>query len=306
MEEILRFETISQYNQFNNQETFHPLVSVIDFTKAAPRKLRKAFYGFYLMILKEAVCGDIRYGHSRYDYEEGTLVFIGPGQIFGSNSGEQMYKPKGIGIAFHPDLIKGSTLGAKIWEYTFFSYQLNEALHISDREKNLILDHLQKIQFELQHTLDKHSKRLLINNLELLLNYCLRFYDRQFSARDTINQGILGKFEQLLTQFFVETQTTDLGLPSVTYFAEKLNLSPHYFGDLVRKETGKTALEIIQSKLIDEAKERIHHPDRTMSEVAFSLGFKYPQHFTRLFKQQVGLTPRAYRNQLYSTQTNQT
>lgn len=300
MEEILRFDTITQYNQFNNQETLHPLVSVIDFTKAAPRKLRKALYGFYIMILKEAVCGDIRYGNSTYDYQEGTLVFIGPGQIFGSNSGEQMYKPKGIGIAFHPDLIKGTTLGAKIADYTFFSYRMNEALHVSDLEKKLILDTLHKIQFELQHALDKHSKNLLVNNLELLLNYCLRFYDRQFITRETLNQGILGKFEQVLAQFFVETQTTDLGLPSVAYFAEKLHLSPNYFGDLVRKETGKTALELIHLKLIDEAKERIHQPQVSVSEVAYSLGFKYPQHFTRLFKQQVGLTPSEYRNQISS------
>jgi len=299
MEEILRFETVSQYNQFNNQETLHPLVSVIDFARASPRKLRKTYYGFHLLIFKDAVCGDIRYGHSKYDYEEGTLVFIGPGQVFGSDSGQEKYQPKGVGIAFHPDLIKGTTLGANIQDYTFFSYQVNEALHVSDAERKLILDQLQKIEFELRHPIDKHSKSLLINNLELLLNYCLRFYDRQFIMRDPINQGILGKFERLLSQFFSSPLPQEIGLPTVSYFAEQLNLSPHYFGDLVRKETGKTALELIQLKLLDEAKERIHHPYLSLSEIAYSLGFKYPQHFTRLFKQHMGITPSEYRNQLF-------
>lgn len=301
MEEILQFETIHSYNQFNNQETLHPLVSVIDFEKAAPRKLRKAYYGFYLVILKDAVCGDIRYGHSLYDYAEGTLVFIGPRQVFGSDSGEEKYQPKGIGLAFHPDFIKGTTLGAKIQDYTFFRYRVNEALHVSEAERKLLVDQLQKIQFELNHAIDKHSKLLLINNLELLLNYCLRFYDRQFITRDPINQGILGKFEHLLFQFFSSSLPKEIGLPTVTYFAEQLHISPQYFGDLVRKETGKTALELIQLKLIEEAKERIHHPHLSLSEVAYSLGFKYPQHFTRLFKQQVGITPSAYRNQLFSS-----
>lgn len=298
MEEIVRFETIHQYNLFNNHETLNPLISVIDFSKAAPRKLRKTFYGFYLLILKDTMCGDIRYGHSLYDYQEGTLVFIGPGQIFGSNSGEDTYQPKGKCLAFHPDLIKGTSLGSKINEYTFFSYQVNEALHVSEVERMLILDQLQMIHDELKRTLDKHSKKLIVTNLELVLNYCLRFYDRQFISRNTLNQGILNKFEMLLNEFFSTQEPSSVGLPSVSYFAEKLNLSPNYFGDLVRRETGKTALELIQLKLIDEAKERIHQPEVSVSEVAFSLGFKYPQHFTRLFKKQVGLTPSEYRNQI--------
>jgi AraC-like DNA-binding protein len=295
MEDILRFETISQYNAFNNHETLHPLVSVIDFSKANPRRLRKTYFGFYLIILKDVVCGDIRYGKNTYDYQEGTLVFIGPGQIFGSNGGEELYQPSGFGIVFHPDLIKGTSLGQRILDYTFFGYQVNEALHISERERGLVLDCYAKLQYELSHAVDKHSKTLLADNIELLLNYCLRFYDRQFITRDLANQGILERFERLLNDFFSSEKPQEVGLPSVTYCAGELNLSPHYFGDLVKKETGKTALEYIQLKLIDVAKERIHDPKLSLSEIAYGLGFKYPQHFTRMFKQQVGMSPKEYR-----------
>ena len=295
MEDILRFETISQYNVFNKQETLHPLVSVIDFSKADPRRLRKTYFGFYLIILKDVVCGDLRYGKNTYDYQEGTLVFIGPGQIFGTNGGEELYQPKGFGLVFHPDLIKGTPLGQRITDYNFFGYQVSEALHISERERTLVLDCFSKIQYELEHAVDKHSKMLLADNIELLLNYCLRFYDRQFITRDLANQGILERFERLLQEFFSSEKPQEVGLPSVTYCAGELNLSPHYFGDLVKKETGKTALEYIQLKLIDEAKIRIHNPQQSISEIAYSLGFRYPQHFTRLFKSQVGKTPGEYR-----------
>ncbi len=295
MEDILRFETISQYNAFNNQETLHPLVSVMDFSKAHPRRLRKTYFGFYLIILKDVVCGDIRYGKNTYDYQEGTLVFIGPGQIFGSNGGEELYQPSGYGVVFHPDLIKGTSLGKRIHEYNFFSYQVNEALHISERERTLVLDSFSKILYELEHAVDKHSKMLLADNIELLLNYCLRFYDRQFITRDLANQGILERFERLLNAYFSSEKPHEVGLPSVTYCAGELHLSSHYFGDLVKKETGKTALEYIQLKLIDVAKERIHDPKLSLSEIAYGLGFKYPQHFTRLFKKQVGMSPKEYR-----------
>ena len=295
MEDILRFETISQYNVFNKQETLHPLVSVIDFSKADPRRLRKTYFGFYLIILKDVVCGDLRYGKNTYDYQEGTLVFIGPGQIFGTNGGEELYQPMGFGLVFHPDLIKGTPLGLRITDYNFFGYQVSEALHISERERTLVLDCFSKIQYELEHAVDKHSKMLLADNIELLLNYCLRFYDRQFITRDLANQGILERFERLLQEFFSSEKPQEVGLPSVTYCAGELNLSPHYFGDLVKKETGKTALEYIQLKLIDEAKIRIHNPQQSISEIAYSLGFRYPQHFTRLFKSQVGKTPGEYR-----------
>src|SRR5436190_22401278 len=167
MEEILKFDTVSQYNVFNNHETLHPMVSVIDFSKAAPRKLRKSYFGFYAVLLKDVMCGDLRYGKNLYDYQEGTLVFIAPGQMAGIESSEEVYQPKGHGVVFHPDLIRGTSLGRHIDDYTFFSYNVSEALHVSERERQLVLDSFSKIKYELEHAVDKHSKMLIADNIEL-------------------------------------------------------------------------------------------------------------------------------------------
>jgi AraC family transcriptional activator of pobA len=296
MEEILKFDTVGQYNAFNNHETLHPLVSVIDFSKAKPRKLRRSYFGFYAILLKDVKCGDLRYGKNLYDYQEGTLVFIAPGQIAGIETSEEIYQPKGHAVVFHPDLIRGTSLGRHIDEYTFFSYNVNEALHVSERERHIILDCFAKIQFELEHAVDKHSKRLIATNIELLLNYCVRFYDRQFIIRDNANKGILERFESLLTNYFLSDKPQTIGLPSVAYCAAELSLSANYFGDLIKKETGKSAHEFIQLKLIDVAKERMFDTNKSVSEIAYGLGFKYPQHFSRVFKQYVGVTPVEYRS----------
>lgn len=298
MEDIIRFDTISQINTDNNHETLHPLVSVIDFSKATPRRLRRAYFGFYLVLIKDVECGDLRYGKNTYDYQEGTLIFLAPGQILGANGGEELYQPKGFGIAFHPDLIKGTSLGRHIDDYTFFSYQVNEALHVSERERQLVLDSFSKIRYELEHAVDKHSKMLIADNIELLLNYCVRFYDRQFITRDHAHKGILERFESLLNHFFSTNKPQEVGLPTVAWCANELNLSPNYFGDLIKKETGKSAHEFIQLKLIDVAKERIFNTNKSLSEIAYGLGFKYPQHFTRVFKQHVGVSPLEYRSSM--------
>lgn len=296
MDEILKFDTVSQYDTFNNHETLHPLVSVIDFSKANPRKLRRIYFGFYAVLLKDVKCGDLRYGKNLYDYQEGTLVFIAPGQVIGFESSNETYQPKGHAVVFHADLIKGTSLGKQIDEYNFFSYQVNEALHISERERQLVLDCLSKIQIELEHAVDKHSKKLIASNIELLLNYCVRFYDRQFITRDNANKGILERFESLLNAYFSSNKPHEVGLPSVAHCAAELNLSANYFGDLIKKETGKSAHEYIALKLIDVAKERIYDSTKSLSEIAYSLGFKYPQHFSRVFKQHVGVSPLEFRN----------
>jgi AraC family transcriptional regulator, transcriptional activator of pobA len=296
MQELLKFDTVTQYNAFNNHETLHPLVSVIDFSKANPRRLRRTYFGFYMVLLKDVVCGDIRYGKNTYDYQEGTLIFIAPGQIIDGGNSEELYQPKGYGVVFHADLIHGTTLGKHIDDYTFFSYLSNEALHVSERERQLVLDCFSKIRYELEHAVDKHSKKLIASNIELLLNYCVRFYDRQFITRENVNKGTLERFETLLRDYFSSDKPQTIGLPSVAYCAGELNLSANYFGDLVKKETGKTAHEFIQLKLIDVAKERIYDTKKSVSEVAYGLGFKYPQHFSRVFKQYVGLTPQEYRS----------
>lgn len=298
MEEIIKFDSISQFNADNNHETLHPLVTVVDFSKVAPRRLRKAYFGFYLIMIKDVVCGDLRYGKNTYDYQEGTLVFIGPGQTLGQNGGPELNQPMGFGIAFHPDLIKGTSLGRHIDDYTFFGYNVNEALHVSERERQLILDCFSKVRYELEHAIDKHSRKLIADNIELLLNYCDRFYDRQFITRENVNKGILERFEVLLNEFFSSDKPQDVGLPSVAYCANELNLSANYFGELIKKETGKSALEFIHLKLMDVAKEKISVAGKPVSEIAYELGFKYPQHFSRVFKQHVGVTPLEYRSSL--------
>jgi AraC-like DNA-binding protein len=295
MKKVLNFDTISKYNDFNNHETLHPLVSVIDFSKAKERTGNKMNFGIYCIFLKEVVCGDLKYGRHYYDYQEGTLVFIAPGQFIDVENKTDLYQPIGNALVFHPDLIRGTPLAGRMNDYTFFNYNTNEALHLSAKEQHLVLDLFSKINDELQHSVDKHSKTLIASSIELFLNYCKRFYDRQFITREDVNKGILERFENLLNGYFSSDNPTEIGLPSVAYCADELNLSANYFGDLIRKETGKSAQEYIQAKIIDVAKDKLFNSDKTINEIAYELGFKYPQHFSRMFKKAAGTSPSEYR-----------
>jgi AraC family transcriptional activator of pobA len=296
MEDILKFDTIKQYNTFNNQESLHPLVSIVHLSKADPREAKKMSYGFYIVFLKQIKCGDLRYGLNNYDYEEGTLVFVGPGQVIGENNPGNFYQPQGLALVFDPALIHGTALGRHISDYNFFSYEVHEALHLSKKEREIIMDCFAKIEYELQNGVDKHSKKLIAANIELFLDYCIRFYDRQFITREVVNIGILERFEALLNDYFNSDKPQKLGLPNVSYCAAELFLSANYFGDLIKKETGKTALEYIQLKIMDLAKEKVYDPNKTVNEIAYELGFKYAQHFSRLFKRRTGYTPNEYRS----------
>lgn len=296
MEQEHNFKTISEYNGFNNHETMHPLVSVIDFSKAERRSGSKMNFELYCIFLKDVKCGDLKYGRNYYDYQEGTLVFISPGQTVDVENKTDFYQPMGHGLVFHPDLIRGTSLAKALSDYNFFSYHTNEALHLSSKEQQLVLDLFAKINTELQQSIDKHSKKLIASTIELLLNYCDRFYDRQFITRDTVNKGVLENFEALLNGYFKSEKPYSIGLPSVAYCAEELHFSANYFGDMIKKETGKTAQDFIQEKIIDVAKDKIFEHDKSVSEIAYELGFKYPQHFIRLFKKRVGSTPTEYRS----------
>ncbi|MDX2302822.1 MAG: helix-turn-helix domain-containing protein [Microscillaceae bacterium] len=301
MERLYPIDNISNYNADNNHKTFHPLVSIIDFSKANQRNWGDAStikfqYGLYCIFLKDVKCGDIRYGRNYYDYQEGTLVFFAPGQVAEVENSGISYQPMGYGLVFHPDLIHGTALAKSIHEYSFFSYKANEALHISKSERQIVMDCFSKIAFELTQSIDKHSKKLITSNIELFLNYCERFYDRQFITRDHVNQGILVKFEELLNGYFASDKPQTIGLPSVAYFAEELHLSANYFGDLIKKETGQSAKEYIQGKIIEVAKNKVFDGNKTVNEIAYELGFQYPQHFTRFFKQRLGCTPSEYRS----------
>ena len=293
--EIIQLNSVDQYNQLFGLETLHPLVGVVDLAEATRYPLRFTInYGIYALFLKDIKCGDIRYGRQKYDYEEGTIVSFAPGQVAETEI-VQGTKLKAKGILFHPDLIKGTSLGQEIKSYSFFSYSSNEALHLSEEEKEIILDCLDKIKLELTHPIDKLSKRLIARNIQLLLDYCMRFYNRQFVTRTESNHDTLSRFESLLDNYFQSGKPQSEGLPTVKYFADRVFLSPNYFGDLIKKETGKTAQEYIQNKLIGVAKELIAGTDKSVSEIAYELGFQYSQHFNRIFKKNVGYTPGEYR-----------
>jgi len=297
MDTIKKLENVAQFNKERGHQTLHPLVTVLDQSKSKTIKPERFISELYLIFLKDTKCAEIRYGRSHYDYQDDTLLFIAPGQLAGfEEENEEIIQPNGWALAFHPDLIRGTHLGRHIKEYSFFSYNVNEALHPSERERQIVLECFNKIQYELGHAIDKHSRTLIASNIELLLNYCRRFYDRQFITRDHVHKDLLARFETLLDDYFTSDKPQALGLPSVSYCAGELSLSAKYFGDLVKKETGKTAQEYIQAKLIDVAKERIFDTSKSISEIAYEMGFKYPAHFTRSFKQLVGQSPNEYRS----------
>ncbi len=298
MNEIYRIENITQLNQMMNQTaTKHPLVAVVDFSKVKDfdKSNAKITSSFYSVMLKEKCEGSIKYGRQYYDFQDGTLIFIGPEQVITMDI-ENKEEAEGWGLFFHPDLIRGTSLGLKIREYSFFSYDTNEALHISESEKQTFVECLKKIEEELSLNMDKHSQTLIVSNIELLLNYCNRYYDRQFITRHTNNKGTLAVFETVITSYLDSDSIKTEGLPTVKYCADKLNLSPNYLSDLMKKETGKNAQEHIHFHLIERAKNQLLSSSGSISEIAYNLGFEYPQYFSKMFKKKTGMTPAEYRN----------
>lgn len=293
--EIIKIKSVGVYCELRGAETLHPLINVLDYADLKMLEPASYNYGFYCVFFKDTKCGDLRYGKETYDYQEESLLFVAPGQILTVDKYPTGVKPKGKVIIFHPDFIRGTALGNLMNDYSFFSYASNEALHLSKKERETILNIFDLIKDELKQNLDKHSQTLVISHLQLLFNYSTRFYDRQFITRKHVNKGILSKFEDILSNYFSSDKPVMIGLPSVAYCADELHLSANYFGDLIKKETGVSAMEYIQTKLIDVAKERIFDVDKSISEIAYDLGFKYPQHFNRLFKKKLGMTPNEYR-----------
>ena len=293
---IVKLNTVQEYNMAMGVETLHPLVSVVDFSTLKSLKHGRKNFGFYCVFLKQLKCGELSYGRSTYDYQEGTLVFVAPGQVAGIDDDGETLNPQGWVLAFHPDLLRGTSLGRKMKDYSFFSYEANEALHMSERERQIIFNCFIEIQEELERAIDKHSKDIIASTIELLLNHCQRFYDRQFITRENINKDILVRFENLLSDYFESDQPQTVGLPSVQYAADRLHLSPNYFGDLIKKETGLSAQEYILAKTMDTAKELLVDPTKSVSDVAYALGYQYPQYFSKAFKRVVGCSPNEYRN----------
>ncbi|MFM2359271.1 MAG: hypothetical protein RLY16_1264 [Bacteroidota bacterium] len=293
--EIMKIKSVAEYSRLRGSDTLHPLINILDYSNLKLLEPASYNFGFYCIFLKETKCGDVRYGKELYDYQEQSLMFVAPGQLLTVEKYLPGIKPKGKVLIFHPDFLKGTPLNNILTDYKFFSYALNEALHLSGKEVKQVLQLFSTIEEELQQNMDKHTKTLVISHLQLLLHYSTRFYDRQFITRDHVNKGILERFEKLLEDYFSSDKAKTSGLPTVAFCAAELHLSANYFGDLIKKETGTSALEYIQTKVIDVAKERIFDIDKSISEISYELGFKYPQHFTRLFKQKTGTTPVEYR-----------
>lgn len=295
---IIKLDTIEKYNRILGVKTLHPLVSVTDMSTLKDIKHCRKEFGFYCIYYKNLECGTIQYGRSKYDYQEGTMLFIAPGQIAGINDGGATPSPRGYVLMFHPDLLYGTPLARRMKDYNFFSYDSNEALHMSEREKQIILNCFHEISAELEHAIDKHTKQIIASTIETMLNYCTRFYDRQFITREIPNRGILSRFEKTVHQWFESGKAREFGLPTVQMCASEDCLSPNYFGDLIKKELGKTAQEYIRLYVIDRAKELIAENELNVSEIAYELGFKYPHHLTRVFKKVTGMTPNEYRRKV--------
>lgn len=294
--QIINMESVQDYNKELGVETLHPLVSVVNMSEIPKIRHSLKRFGFYCIFLKQLDCGTILYGRSRYDYREGTLVFVAPGQIAGSDDGGITTHAKGWILMFHPDLLRGTSLAGKMRDYSFFSYASNEALHTSERERLTIINCMNEIREELQRPIDRHSKRIIASNIELLLNHCVRFYDRQFVMREAANHDVLSRFEQLLSDYF-DIYAIKQGLPTVAWFADKLHLSPNYFGDLIKREIGISAQEYIQQKIIERAKYLLIDKQMTVSQTAYSLGYKYPNHLSRIFRRATGISPNTYKLQ---------
>lgn len=293
---IINMESVQDYNENLGVETLHPLVSVVDMSELPEIRHSLKRFGFYCIFLKQLECGTILYGRSKYDYREGTLVCVAPGQVAGANDGGVTTHAKGWILMFHPDLLRGTSLANKMRDYSFFSYTSNEALHTSERERQTIIGCMREIREELHRPIDRHSKRIIASNIELLLNHCIRFYDRQFMTREVTNHDVLSRFEQLMTHYF-DTSAEKQELPTVAWFADKLHLSPNYFGDLVKRETGISAQEYIRQQIIERAKLLLVDGRMTVSQTAYALGYKYPNHLSRMFKQATGISPHEYKQQ---------
>ena len=292
--EIIKADTIEQYNRFFGFQTKHPLVSVVHFGPSESQPNYRMTYGFYSLFLKKTVGCVINYGRTKYDFDDETVVCFAPGQTVSVSSIEHGPAPEADGLLFHPDFLHRTSLAQKMKQYTFFSYASNEALHLSEDERVIVRDYMDKIARELEHAIDRFSKPLIVSNIEVLLNYCMRFYERQFVTREELNNDVLVRFEQLLDDYWDSGMARLHGLPTVKYFADKICLSPNYFGDLVRSETGMTARDRIHLKVIEMAKNALLEPGMGMKQVADMLGFQYPQHFLRFFKKETGCTPKEY------------
>jgi len=298
-QDIFHVKSISQVHEaFGLEKPTHPLISVVDVSEL---EFGEEFVGIkysselYTIAMKDASCG-MQYGRNTYDFDEGVLVFTGPHQVLTSTQTQARGDVKGWMLFFHPDLIRNTHLGEIIEQYNFFSYDVHEALHLSEQEQDTITDCIQKIDEETKGRIDNMSQRVIVSNLELLLNYCMRFYERQFNTRTATHKDTVSKVNDYLKAYFKEGQLTEFGAPSIQNIADSVNLSASYLSDLLKKETGRSAKDHINEFLVDKAKDMLLSTQQSVSEIAYNLGFNYPHYFSRLFKAKTGITPNDYRS----------
>ena len=300
MREIIEFDSISKaLHAMGLEKPKHPLVAVFDHKdiSTGPQLIGKSVVSsFYMVEYKQGKAGSFEYGRTTYDFEEGTLIFLAPGQVLKINEWSEEEAINGWTLFFHPDLIRKSQLGQNIDNYSFFSYDVNEALHISDEEKDVIVDLRDKIIQEYSQNIDRQSQKLIVTSIELLLDYCTRYYNRQFYTRENLNSDIVSSFEKLLKNYYKSDKPLQDGIPSVRYCGEHLNMSPNYFSDLLKKETGRNAQDHIHHFLIERAKTQLLNTHESINNIAYGLGFEYPQNFSKLFRKKAGISPTEFRN----------
>ena len=296
---IVQIETIGQiHDAVGLPKPKHPLVSVIPMDKLSSYDYGDLTYvlDLYQISLKTGISGSITYGRNTYDFQEGTMIFSKPQQSMRYSNNEFVQGENGWSLFFHSDLIRKSELGKSIDNYRFFSYESTESLHLSEEERKSLTELVKKIEKEYEQNIDRHSQELIIANIELILRYCTRYYDRQFFTRAPINKDSVAQFEHLLRNYYDSESSLEFGVPTVKYCASELNMSSHYLSDMLRKETGKSAQEHIYNFLMEQAKTRLLSSEETISQIAYGLGFDYPQHFSKLFKSKTGISPAEYRN----------
>lgn len=293
MSKILKVKNVSDYSHYIGAPDFHPLVNVINFTEVSPVRHCLNNYGVYGIFFHDESEIDLAYGRGKYNYHKGTLICVAPGQIGGKeDNGEEVFLT-GWALLFHPDLLHGTNLEKKIKDYSFFDYRVNEALHMTEEERDLFISLMEQTRREIERKPDAVQDTIIVGYIELMLNFCRRFYNRQFVTRQLENSDILMRFDSLLRDYFNENLQLSFGLPSVQYFADKLCLSSNYFGDLIKKTTGDTASNYIRQYIVLQAKNKLAGGEDVV-QVAYDLGFEYSQHFSRMFKKQTGITPSEY------------
>lgn len=304
MSEIIKIKSISQFHEILGLPApEHPLISFINEKEALKKtEISDDLFGIrfssdmYSVMYKDKISGSIGYGRNSYDFQEGTLIFASPGQVFTSPEKKELEGKEGWTLLFHPDLLIKSNLSDKMDSFTYFSYEVTEALHLSQKEETFISQVINQIKTEYSQNLDKHSQNLILSNLELLLNYCMRFYDRQFFTRTNLNNDFVINFETELKNYFKSEILIEKGIPTANHFGTRLNMSSNYLSDLLKKETGKSIKEHINEYIVRQAKKTLLNSNKSVREIAFGLGFEYPQSFTRMFKKKTGMSPLDYRS----------